>query len=315
MRRLLAKVIHRRSSRGELPFVVLDLADIRTPIHGWPLPRLPRAATVFVAEIADLTADSQLLFGQLLEDRARGRAERTTDPSDHIHTEPRIVAGTAYDLTRRVQDDTFAPDLFYRLNTVHLVLPLADDATGRDETPNMLNTPDVLVVDDSLDRPDITGALKAGGYRVTSAATFEQATEIMARDPPDVLVTELRLGAFNGLHLIIRSRAHKLNTVAVIHTAHPDPVLEAEALRLNADYFKRPVDTPTLLAVIAQRLGHRPERRASSRRQINEPFHVTVEGSPAEIVDISDEGFRIEMRGQEIHSPLEISFPSLAASG
>lgn len=176
---------------------------------------------------------------------------------------------------------------------------------------DMLATPDVLVVDDSLDRAEIASALKVGGYRVTSAATFEQATEIMASDPPDVLVTELRLGSFNGLHLIIRSRAHKADTVAVVHTAHPDPVLEAEALRLNADYFKRPVDTPTLLAVIAQRLGRRPERRASSRRQINEPVPVTVEGSPAELVDISDEGFRVQMRGQEIHSPLEISFPSL----
>lgn len=132
VRRLLAKVIHRRSSRGKLSFVVLDLADIPTPVPGWPLPRLPRAATVFVAEIADLTSDNQVFFGRLLEARSRERAEGTVGPSDY-HTQPRIVAGTAYDLTGRVQDGLFAPDLFYRLNTVHLLLPLADDTAERGE--------------------------------------------------------------------------------------------------------------------------------------------------------------------------------------
>ena len=145
--------------------------------------------------------------------------------------------------------------------------------------PDMHATQDILVVDDSLERTEIAGALKIGGYRVTSAATFEQATEIMAGGQPDLLVTELRLGAFNGLHLIIRSRAHKADTVAVVHTAHPDPVLKAEALRLNAEYFERPVDVPTLLTVIAQRLGRRPERRSSARTQVSEQLQVCVAGS------------------------------------
>ena len=178
--------------------------------------------------------------------------------------------------------------------------------------PDMHATQDILVVDDSLERTEIAGALKIGGYRVTSAATFEQATEIMAGGQPDLLVTELRLGAFNGLHLIIRSRAHKADTVAVVHTAHPDPVLKAEALRLNAEYFERPVDVPTLLTVIAQRLGRRPERRSSARTQVSEQLQVCVAGSSAALVDISDQGCRIRLKAEGIRSPLKVSFPSLS---
>ena len=178
----------------------------------------------------------------------------------------------------------------------------------------MLIAPKVLIVDDSPDRTEIVGSLKVAGYRVTSAGTFDQATDILAIDPPDVLVTELRLGAFNGLHLIIRSRAHRASTVAIVHTAYPDPVLEAEARRLNADYLQRPVHAPTLLAVIAQRLGRRPERRTAVRRPVRHSTQMTVAGSPAGLIDISDGGFRVELSGDTLRSPLEVRFPRLGIS-
>ena len=105
----------------------------------------------------------------------------------------------------------------------------------------MRKVPFVLVVDDSSARSEIVKTLRGGGYRVTSAGTFEQATNIIAITTPDALITELRLGAFNGLHLVIRSRARNPDTVAIIHTAFPDPVLEAEARRLGAEFLARPV--------------------------------------------------------------------------
>ena len=128
----------------------------------------------------------------------------------------------------------------------------------------MLGSPEILVVDNSLARSEIVDSLTTGGYSVRSAETFERAAEILASTPPSVLVTEVRLGAFNGLHLIIRSRVHRASTVAIVHTAYPDPVMEAEAHLLNAAYLVRPVNPSTLLNVISQRLGLRPERRTSS---------------------------------------------------
>ena len=47
----------------------------------------------------------------------------------------------------------------------------------------------ILVVDDSVARSGIVSSLKDAGYRVASASTFEQATDIIKSDPPDVLIT------------------------------------------------------------------------------------------------------------------------------
>ena len=112
----------------------------------------------------------------------------------------------------------------------------------------------VLVVGDSAARSEIIGALRSTSYRVTSAGTFEQASRVIADRAPDVLITELRLGAFNGLHLVIRGRAQNPDTVAIIYTASPDQVVAAEARRLGADLLVRPVAPSALLGIISHRL-------------------------------------------------------------
>ena len=178
----------------------------------------------------------------------------------------------------------------------------------------MLGTPEVLVVDNSLARSEIVDSLTTGGYSVRSAATFERATSILASTPPHVLVTEVRLGAFNGLHLIIRSRVHRANTVAIVHTAYPDPVMEAEAHLLNAAYLVRPVNPSTLLNVISQRLGLRPERRTASRNVVRGGLMASIDGAPVEVTDVSESGLRITLGSGEVRSPLEVSFPALDLS-
>lgn len=178
----------------------------------------------------------------------------------------------------------------------------------------MLAAPDVLVVDDSLERSGIVTDLKGGGYRVSSAGTFEQATAIIAATPPHVLVTEVRLGAFNGLHLIIRSRAHRADTIAIVHTAYPDPVLEAEARLLDAEYFARPVDRAALLTIIEQKLGGRPERRKSARKKASRDGTATLMGAPADLIDVSDDGFRVIVHSGELRCDLELRFPTLGLS-
>ena len=174
--------------------------------------------------------------------------------------------------------------------------------------------PKVLVVDDSLDRGEIVRVLQQGGYRVTTAATFEQATEILASAPPDVLITELRLGAFNGLHLIVRCRVRSPDVVAIVHTAFPDQVLEAEASRMNAEYLERPVDAVHLLATIARRLGAQPERRRSPREEAAPSVQVELGDVPATLVDASSSGLRLSLSVSVLPSIPQIRIPSLGIS-
>ena len=178
----------------------------------------------------------------------------------------------------------------------------------------MKKAPFILVVDDSVARSEIVNSLRGAGYRVAGAGTFEQATSIIAITTPDVLITELRLGAFNGLHLAIRSRARNPETVTIIHTAFPDPVLEAEARRVGAEFLARPVEPSTLLAVVAQRLGPRLERRTSPRKPVAGRVEVKIGDAPASLVDLSYDGFRVELLGEELPSPFLMHLPSLGFS-
>ena len=153
----------------------------------------------------------------------------------------------------------------------------------------------ILVVDDSAARGEIVDALRDAGYRVSSAGTFEQAANIISSDPPDVLITELRLGAFNGLHLVIRGQSASPTIVPIIHTEFPDPILWAEAHRLGAEFLAKPVETSALLKVISQRLGPSLKRRTSPRKQIAGHLEVNVANSRASLVDLSYDGFRVEL--------------------
>src|SRR5712692_4218713 len=72
--------------------------------------------------------------------------------------------------------------------------------------------------------PDVAGvsaALKvliAAGYEADGAGTFEDATRLLATQPPDLLITDERLGPYNGLHLIIRGHAADPHMNAIVTT-------------------------------------------------------------------------------------------------
>ena len=116
----------------------------------------------------------------------------------------------------------------------------------------------ILIVED--DREALAGRvelLRAAGYAVTGVATFEEARRALS-DAPDLLITEVRLGAYNGLHLIMRARSRSPHSAAIVLTGFPDAVIRAEAERLNAIYVEKPVDAARLLAAVADALAHPP---------------------------------------------------------
>jgi two-component system, NtrC family, response regulator GlrR len=109
-----------------------------------------------------------------------------------------------------------------------------------------------LVVDsDPRDLRNTVMLLRSHGFFVTSAATFDEAKQKIAREPPDLLVTALRLGAYNGLHLVLRTRADHPSMAALVTTYLADPVLQAEATRHHAGFLVVPVSDADFLTAIA----------------------------------------------------------------
>jgi DNA-binding NtrC family response regulator len=134
---------------------------------------------------------------------------------------------------------------------VHLYGPkLQDFISMSDLTPRS-----VLVVDsDPADLSDTVRLLQSAGYRVASASAFDQAKEILANDSPDLLITGLRLGPYNGLHLVLRSQADHPGMAAIVTSRVRDAVLEAEALRHKAAYLLRPLADGEFLEAIMRSL-------------------------------------------------------------
>src|SRR5687767_13244877 len=71
---------------------------------------------------------------------------------------------------------------------------------------------------------------------VQVATTFPQAKTMLRQNEPDVLVTELRLNEFNGIHLALWSRVRVPQLRSVI-IGNSDPNLEADARALGFAYL------------------------------------------------------------------------------
>jgi DNA-binding NtrC family response regulator len=117
----------------------------------------------------------------------------------------------------------------------------------------------LLVVDDEPSvRRYFSDLLCGAGYDIVTAADIPSAMHVMAEGTADLLITDVRLDGYNGLHLL----AMAPNPIpAIVVTGFPDAAVEAEARQLGADYLLKPIDPTQLLAAVARRLA----RLGSSR--------------------------------------------------
>jgi len=112
----------------------------------------------------------------------------------------------------------------------------------------------VLVVEPALDELLIvTSMLSSAGFHVTAAASFAQARALLggARSFA-VLFTALRLGMFNGLHLVVRGQCVQPAMAAIVTASPEDAMLQAEAEHLGATFVVKPTTTQECIAAILQ---------------------------------------------------------------
>jgi DNA-binding response OmpR family regulator len=100
----------------------------------------------------------------------------------------------------------------------------------------------LLLVDDDL---SLLGALSRfmadSGFEVVPCSTFEDAKREIATLRPDILITDVRLGAYNGLQLALLARDVRPDMRVVVFSGFDDPVLKQEARRIGATYLVKPV--------------------------------------------------------------------------
>jgi DNA-binding NtrC family response regulator len=106
----------------------------------------------------------------------------------------------------------------------------------------------VLVVDDDASMLRlITTWVASAGHDVVSFAQFGDAKSYLATEKPDVIIADVRLGAFNGLQLVIQAKLERPEITAIVLTGFYDPVLSGEVSKLGASYLVKPIRSEQLL--------------------------------------------------------------------
>jgi DNA-binding NtrC family response regulator len=105
--------------------------------------------------------------------------------------------------------------------------------------------------------------LVGAGFRTAAVSTFAEATRQISLACPDLLVTALRLKAFNGLHLLLRCREDHPE-LPVIVVGYPED-LTSDIGRYGARFLTKPSDPAAFLSVVSDLL-QRP-RDSSGERQ------------------------------------------------
>jgi two-component system, NtrC family, nitrogen regulation response regulator GlnG len=112
-------------------------------------------------------------------------------------------------------------------------------------------TKHILVVDDDPLLLDLVRKwLTDAGHRVATCDRFETAKRQLADSVPDVLLTDVRLGAFNGLQLVILARERGRGTVALVMSGFDHSALRKEALQCGASYLPKPFTREQVLAAL-----------------------------------------------------------------
>jgi Nif-specific regulatory protein len=134
---LVAHAIHYNSDRAKRPLVKVNCAAlpetlIESELFGHEKGaftgataqhkgrfELARGGTIFLDEIGDLSAHTQIRLLRILQEKEFERV----GGSETIKTDARIIAATNRDLEALVETGTFRQDLYYRLNVFPILIP------------------------------------------------------------------------------------------------------------------------------------------------------------------------------------------------
>jgi transcriptional regulator with GAF, ATPase, and Fis domain len=134
---LVAREVHRRSTRATGPFVTINcgaipenlieselFGHVRGSFTGAIGDRpgkfhVANGGTLFLDEVGELQLNLQVKLLRVLQERVVIRV----GSSKPEHVDIRVVAATNRNLEQMVQDGSFREDLFYRLNVVGVLLP------------------------------------------------------------------------------------------------------------------------------------------------------------------------------------------------
>lgn len=109
----------------------------------------------------------------------------------------------------------------------------------------------VLIVDDDRDLLYLlTEAFQNAGYQVVAESDFASARRSLRTHRLTALLTDVRLGEYNGIQLALLARELHPEIKVVVFSGFDDPVLREEAERVGAPFLVKPVSSEVLVNLL-----------------------------------------------------------------
>jgi two-component system response regulator HydG len=117
----------------------------------------------------------------------------------------------------------------------------------------------VLIVDDQRNmRSTLSIMLRDAGYEVVEATDGDHASDLLGGDTFDLVLTDLKMGATDGIQVLRHAREVAPLTEVIVMTAYGTIESAVEAMRLGAhDYIQKPFTEQELLLKVQKALERR----------------------------------------------------------
>ena len=166
----------------------------------------------------------------------------------------------------------------------------------------------VLVVDADPSRLERTvTVLGQAGYACTRATSVADARAMLAEQPPDLLITGVRVRSVSGFDLVLQR--YLTDRQSIVIDTEVRPGLAAEAGRLDAHYLVHPVGSQRLLRTVAEQLRRQrgDERRRWPRAALRAGIPIALQEGHETLMDVSYGGFQIAVTGGVRRPPTRVA--------
>ena len=121
------------------------------------------------------------------------------------------------------------------------------------------SSPPALVVQPNLPHLLVTlSALTSLGFDVRVAETFKDAKATLAAGHrPALLLTDIRLREYNGLHLVLRGKTMWPGLSAIVTSESVDQLLQHEAETMGATFMVMPTSMEEVVAAVLRTIHQR----------------------------------------------------------
>jgi two-component system response regulator HydG len=129
---------------------------------------------------------------------------------------------------------------------------------------------DILIIDDhDAMREGLELLLRRRGHRTRSAESGRRGLELLADEPADLVITDMKMARMDGIEVLRRVKEATPDTEVMVITAHGTIEKVVEAMKLGAaDFITKPFSSEEFAVKVDRLVAEREERQRLMRENV-----------------------------------------------